>query len=157
MPPRRHNQRDRDHNNLQNCETQRNLSDEGREMSRNIGKVFDTTGIRVGKVISSPYCRCMDTAGLAFGKVKLSDDLAYAMGADKLETVRLGKALRTLLGSKPVDGVNTVLVGHTANLKEATGIWPSFEGSAIAFQPQGNGKFYVVGEILPKEWVLDAQ
>jgi hypothetical protein len=53
---------------LGQCETQRNLSPDGRRMATEIGGAFKTLRIPVGKVVSSPYCRAVDTAMLAFGR-----------------------------------------------------------------------------------------
>ena len=52
---------------LDDCATQRNLSAIGREESRRIGAAFTTRGIPVDRVLSSPWCRCLETARLAFG------------------------------------------------------------------------------------------
>jgi hypothetical protein len=53
---------------LGRCEAQRNLSPDGRRMAAEIGGAFKTLRIPVGKVVSSPYCRTVDTAMLAFGR-----------------------------------------------------------------------------------------
>ena len=52
---------------LADCSTQRNLSDEGRAQALNIGQWFKARDLRPAKVLSSPWCRCIDTAILAFG------------------------------------------------------------------------------------------
>ncbi len=52
---------------LGECGTQRNLSDEGRAQAQRIGAWFKVQGLRPAQVRSSPWCRCMDTATLAFG------------------------------------------------------------------------------------------
>ena len=49
------------------CSTQRNLSDEGRAQARRIGQWFKARDLRPARVRSSPWCRCLDTATLAFG------------------------------------------------------------------------------------------
>ena len=49
------------------CSTQRNLSDEGRAQARRIGEWFKARGLQPVRVRSSPWCRCVDTATLAFG------------------------------------------------------------------------------------------
>ena len=49
------------------CATQRNLSDEGRHQARRIGAWFAARQLRPARVRSSPWCRCLDTARLAFG------------------------------------------------------------------------------------------
>src|ERR1051325_774031 len=53
---------------LDDCTTQRNLDDNGRAQARRVGEAFKANGITVGRVLSSPRCRCLDTARLAFGK-----------------------------------------------------------------------------------------
>ena len=51
---------------LNNCDTQRNLSQEGIDQSIRIGKFFSDFNIPVDKVLSSEWCRCKDTARFAF-------------------------------------------------------------------------------------------
>ena len=86
---------------LDDCTTQRNLSSVGREQSRQTGVAFDKLDIHVGKVLSSPYCRCRDTGTLAFKKVEVSNDLYFAIGASEEETIRLRDKLREMLVIKP--------------------------------------------------------
>ena len=52
---------------LGDCGTQRNLNDEGRTQARRIGEWFQARQLRPEKVLSSPWCRCIDSATLAFG------------------------------------------------------------------------------------------
>ena len=52
--------------NLDDCSTQRNLNDSGREQSKNIGNLFSKYNINIKKVYSSEWCRCKETASLAF-------------------------------------------------------------------------------------------
>ena len=52
---------------LADCATQRNLSDEGRAHAKQVGEAFRARKIPVGQVLSSPWCRCLETARLAFG------------------------------------------------------------------------------------------
>jgi hypothetical protein len=51
---------------LGDCSTQRNLNDQGRADSRAIGQAFQDKGINVGRVLTSQWCRCVETAELAF-------------------------------------------------------------------------------------------
>src|SRR5687767_12433478 len=51
---------------LADCTTQRNLSDEGRAHARQLGEAFRARGVAVSHVYSSPWCRCLETARLAF-------------------------------------------------------------------------------------------
>ncbi|MFO1326341.1 MAG: histidine phosphatase family protein [Rubrivivax sp.] len=52
---------------LDDCRTQRNLSDEGRAQARRIGEMLRSQGLVPRRVRSSPWCRCRETAQLAFG------------------------------------------------------------------------------------------
>lgn len=52
---------------LGQCSTQRNLSDEGRTEARVMGEWFRRHGLQPQAVFSSQWCRCQDTARLAFG------------------------------------------------------------------------------------------
>ncbi|HSS45710.1 MAG TPA: histidine phosphatase family protein [Thermoanaerobaculia bacterium] len=137
---------------LDRCETQRNLSPDGRRMARDLGGAFQTLRIPVGKVVTSPYCRAVDTAELAFGRHETSSALYFAMGAAKDQRESQGAELRQMLSTPPRRGTNTVIVSHHANLKEATGLWPKREGDAHVFRPRPDGGFEHVGEVAVEEW-----
>ncbi len=58
---------------IDDCQTQRNLDERGREQARALGEVFRQHGVRVDRVLSSPWCRCLETARLlAVGPVETS-------------------------------------------------------------------------------------
>jgi phosphohistidine phosphatase SixA len=144
---------DADRVNLPNCTTQRNLSAEGQKQAHAIGKAVQTLGITIAEVLTSPYCRCIDTAKLAFGKFTVVADLVWTLGQPEEATQRRVEALRKLLGTQPPKGTNTVLVSHTANLKEAMGLWPEPEGVMYIFQPREDGGVSYLGNIGPEEWM----
>lgn len=52
---------------LDDCSTQRNLNEGGREQARRMGRWFSSRQLRPARVRSSPWCRCLDTGRLAFG------------------------------------------------------------------------------------------
>ena len=52
--------------NLNDCSTQRNLSIKGKKQAENIGKFFKNNNIKIDKVLSSEWCRCKETAEIAF-------------------------------------------------------------------------------------------
>ena len=52
--------------NLNDCSTQRNLSEEGRKQAKYIGEFFKNKKIKIDKVLSSEWCRCKETAEIAF-------------------------------------------------------------------------------------------
>ena len=59
---------DPDNFDIFDCSTQRNLNSVGREQSIELGKFFDTNNISIDLVLSSEWCRCQETAKLAFNK-----------------------------------------------------------------------------------------
>ena len=56
--------------NIYDCSTQRNLSEIGKIQSRKIGNFFTENKIKIEKVYSSEWCRCKETASLAFENFK---------------------------------------------------------------------------------------
>ena len=59
---------DPDNFDIFDCSTQRNLNSVGKEQSIELGKFFDTNNISIDLVLSSEWCRCKETANLAFQK-----------------------------------------------------------------------------------------
>ena len=57
---------DPDNFDLKNCSTQRNLDEKGIEQSEKIGLFFKINKIKIDRVLSSEWCRCKDTAKIAF-------------------------------------------------------------------------------------------
>jgi phosphohistidine phosphatase SixA len=136
------------------CATQRPLSADGRTLAKHIGVAFQALGIAVDQVFSSPYCRAVDTASLAFpGAARTaSNTLWYSLALPKEDSTRAADELKRMLSTKPKDDANTVLVGHTSNIKEAAGIWPKKEGGALVFHPNGHGGFLFVGIVDPADF-----
>ena len=66
---------DPDNFDINDCSTQRNLSEEGREQAKNIGNYFKANLIPIDKVISSEWCRCKETAEIAFEKFETENFL----------------------------------------------------------------------------------
>ena len=57
---------DPDNFNLNDCSTQRNLSEEGGKQAKKIGEFFINNNIKIEKIFSSEWCRCKETAKIAF-------------------------------------------------------------------------------------------
>ena len=68
---------------LGECRTQRNLSDGGRAQARRIGEWFEARQLKPARVRSSPWCRCVDTAQLAFGPAGLAVEPWAALGSPR--------------------------------------------------------------------------
>lgn len=149
-----HSEKDIDRKNLKNCDTQRNLSELGKRQAVAIGAGFKEKNIPVGKILASPWCRTRHTAQLAFGRANLNSDLGFSISLSREDTQHLKNALEIMLTTTPDDGVNTVLVSHTSNLKETTGIWPKPEGAIAVFRPDAEEKlgYKYFGMIEPNYW-----
>jgi hypothetical protein len=80
---------------LGDCSTQRNLSDEGRAQARRIGDWFKVRGLMPARVRSSPWCRCVDTATLAFGTAEPWAALGSPRGATEATNGESLAALRS--------------------------------------------------------------
>lgn len=148
---------DQNREDLTDWTKQRNLSDKGRKESVAIGLAIRALAIPIADIIASPYCRCIETGRLAFGKVQIAKDLAFSVAEDKKDAEQLAKALKTMLGTKPAAQTNTVLISHSANLQDAASLFPKPEGVTMIFKPQGNGAFELVQRIEAQEWVRLAE
>ncbi|HZA81634.1 MAG TPA: histidine phosphatase family protein [Actinomycetes bacterium] len=137
--------------------TQRNLSDEGRNQARQLGRAIRRLRIPVGTVLASPYARTRETAELAFGwdRVRVTRDLLNEAfpGTDDEE---LARRLRRLFATRPPAGQNTVLVSHGFNLQGATGLSVG-EGESAVLRPGDVGRSSLVAKITVEEWQTLAQ
>lgn len=148
---------DQNREDLSDWSKQRNLSDKGRQEAVSIGLAFRALGIPVSEVLTSPYCRAIEAGKLAFGKVKVSPDLAFSVGEDKADAEKLAKALRMMLATKPAAKTNTILVAHSGNLKDAADLFPKPEGVTMIFKPQGNNAFEFVQRVEAQQWAQLAE
>jgi phosphohistidine phosphatase SixA len=138
---------------VSDCETQRNLSETGREQARSVGESFRELGIRVGEVLSSPYCRCLETGKLAFGRAKPSELLSVFDRLPSLEKDERGAEIRKMLSTAPEAGTNTVLITHTGTLLYSFGLDTRPEGVAHVFKPGPvPGISSYVAKVSPAEW-----
>lgn len=145
-------QRDQPELVLEDCSTQRNLAEAGRQQARVIAQAFARLHIAVGQVYSSPFCRCLETAKLAFGQFKQRNILYFAVGVNESMRHHQGLQLQQMLDTPPAAGQNTVIVSHTANLQEAVSIWPASEGVMHVFKPSGIGALEHLGAIPAQAW-----
>lgn len=131
---------------LDDCATQRNLSDAGREESGRIGAAFRDRGVPVGRVLSSRWCRCLDTARLAFGTAGPWAPLDSFFD-DRSREQEQTRQVRELIGKRPLSG-NLILVTHQVNITALTGIFPG-QGEMVILTPSGNGDFRTAGRLRP--------
>ena len=131
---------------LEDCATQRNLSDAGRAEARRIGETFRRRALPVSRVLSSRWCRCLETARLAFGTATPWPplDSFFVEGSREAERTRAVRA--ELAGPAPTG--NRVLVTHQVNITALTGIVPAM-GEMVILTPQPGGDFRVAGRLGP--------
>ena len=127
------------------CATQRNLDEHGRDEARRIGAAFRAHAIPVGDVRSSGWCRCLETARLAFGRVEHWVSLDGFLPASPIEAPRTA-AVREL-ASKAFTGANVILVTHNFNIRALTGL-SAISGEMVVLTPKGND-FAIAGRIAP--------
>lgn len=130
---------------LNACATQRNLSEAGRAHARQVGQAFRARDIPVHQVISSPWCRCLETARLAFGvEPQVSPALSNLFGRGDPQGRQVAQ-MRTLASRKPASG-NLVLVSHGSTILALTGVSPA-TAEMVVVMPQGDGTFIVAGRL----------
>jgi phosphohistidine phosphatase SixA len=103
---------------LGDCSTQRNLSDVGREQSRRVAAAFQRENIAPDEVRSSAWCRCVETAELAFGRhtVWSSINSFFQQDGREPQTLDVLQALKSFKAPR-----NLVLVTHQVNISALTG------------------------------------
>lgn len=107
---------------LDSCDTQRNLSAHGRTQAVRIGQAFRDAQVRVDEVRSSAWCRCVDTAELAFGRHRVWPPINsfFQQGDREGQTAKAMHSLRSHQGPP-----NLVLVTHQVNISALTGVFPA--------------------------------
>jgi len=144
-------------NDLSSCADQRNLTEEGRDLARRIGEAIRALNVPIGSVLASPYCRCFETAQLAFGRHAIAAFLeTNGDPDDPAERARLAELAATLRMPPPAGG-NTALVAHGNNLVGLTK-WHGYpplriaEAEAVVFRPRGDGAADVLGTVAGTAW-----
>jgi broad specificity phosphatase PhoE len=131
---------------VEDCASQRNLTEQGREDARRLGAAFRARGVPVGRVLSSRFCRCLETGRLAFGKAEAYpplDNLFHDRGRE----AERAQAIRGLAAERPEAG-NLILVTHGININAAVGIQPA-PGEMVIVTPRGQGRYEVRGRLPP--------
>jgi broad specificity phosphatase PhoE len=103
---------------LDDCSTQRNLDESGRAQARRVGEAFREHGVVVGKVLSSPRCRCLETARLAFGQAQPWLPLQGALSDAELRRRLVAEVKQVIAAHR--DGAPLVLVTHGSVVTDLT-------------------------------------
>ena len=110
---------------INDCKTQRNLSNSGRNQAKKIGSFFKENNILIDKVYSSEWCRCKETASIAFNDFETKSFLnsffssQFAKNRDSQM-----KKLKTFI-SNWNENKNLVFVTHYVVISESLNYAPS--------------------------------
>ena len=127
---------------INNCDTQRNLSEEGRDQAKEIGNFFIKNDIPIFKVFSSEWCRCKETAELAFTNFETKNFLNSFFSAKfsnnrNKQMLDLKKYVKKFKGNE-----NLIFVTHYVVISEALDYAPSSGEIVIS-----NKNFNKIGSI----------
>ena len=128
--------------NLNDCSTQRNLSDDGRKQAKYIGEFFKENKIKIDKVLSSEWCRCKETAKIAFKNFSTNSFLnsfySYKFAKNKNKQIN---ALNDYV-DKFKSNKNLVLITHYVLISEVLNYGPS-SGEIVV----SDRNFNIIGSI----------
>jgi phosphohistidine phosphatase SixA len=130
---------------VDDCATQRNLSEKGRADAEKIGSRLEGEGIAFEKILSSPWCRCIDTAKLLnLGTVETEATFGNVVVLkDQRQTLTAGA--RALVARWTARG-NLLVVTHGANIQALTGVW--LASGEIVVVKGGSDRAEPVGRLL---------
>lgn len=129
---------------LDDCSTQRNLDDGGRAQAQRIGEAFRRNGIVVGAVLSSPRCRCLDTARLAFGRAESWHPLQGALRDAERRRTQLAEMKQRIAAHET--GPPLVLVTHGSVVTDLTGLTIQM-GELVVLRRTADGRHTVAGRL----------
>ena len=110
---------------INDCKTQRNLSNSGREQAKKIGSYFKERNIPIGKVYSSEWCRCKETASIAFNDFETKSFLNSFFSPQFAKNKDLQmKRLKTFINNWNKNK-NLVFVTHYVVISESLNYAPS--------------------------------
>jgi broad specificity phosphatase PhoE len=131
---------------IEDCSSQRNLDQSGRQQARALGRRLSAAGMTSALLYSSQWCRCLETARLLdLGPVVPLPALNSFYGRAAERGARVA-ALRTFLAQLPVDGRPVVLVTHQITISQFTQAGTASGGGSL-FQLNGTGEPVWLGTI----------
>ena len=131
---------------LEDCSTQRNLSAEGRAQARLIGEAFRRHGIKVARVLSSQWCRCLETARLMnLGPVEPFAPL-NSFFRDRSAQTRQTTEVREFIAANRNTVGAIILVTHQVNITALTDIVPQ-SGESVVLRANEQDQVEVIGRI----------
>ncbi len=132
---------------LNDCSTQRNLSEAGRQQAIRTGKAFRTKNIQVSRVLSSQWCRCLETAKLMnLGKVEPYPALNSFFNNYKTQPQQTAQLRQFIVNNRNRPGV-VVMVTHEVNITALIGDSYPKSGESVVVRANKNNKIELVGQI----------
>ena len=127
-----------------NCAAEVNLSERGVEQATRLGAAFRAHGIQVGEVLTSPFCRCVDTGRLAFGHATAVPYLRPPGIVPEAEAAENDKqVLHAILNHH--GPANLVMITHDLNIANQV-LEPAAMGEFFVLRPHGDD-FELLGKI----------
>ena len=138
---------------LADCNTQRLLNDQGRNLMRDVGKSLRKAKIPLGEILVSPMCRTLESARLAIGdQFATSEALMYSANMTREQKQPRLEALKKLLAAPLPAGSNRLLLAHAPNLADLIGFFVKPEGTVVVFSQNGPDGYAYVASIPPTLW-----
>jgi phosphohistidine phosphatase SixA len=132
---------------LKNCSIQRSLDDAGRAQARRVGEEFRKRGITRVRLISSQFCRALETAKLTnLGTVAELPALNQVFLADLSGMHETGEKTRNFMKTIPAKQL-TMLVTHVTNIQSIAGVNLS-SGEMAIVHLDASGAVVVDGRIM---------
>jgi broad specificity phosphatase PhoE len=98
----------------------------------------------VGAVLSSPRCRCLDTARLAFGRVEAWAPLQGSLSEPDLRRRRVAEIKQRIAAHR--SGPPLVLVTHGSVVTDLTGLNVQM-GAFVVLRRAADGSHVVAGQL----------
>src|SRR5262245_6166507 len=129
---------------LDDCATQRNLSEAGRAQASRTGEAFRERGIDFDRVLTSPWCRCRETAHLVTGREAETMEALGNLFGRRHFTAEQVKSLTAYLAG--LDGARVLFVTHGVVIQALAGVTPA-QGEAIVVKAGPDGAVTVAGRL----------
>ena len=130
---------------LDDCASQRNLTDAGRAQARRTGDAFKARGLAFDRVLSSPWCRCLETAKLLTGRdAEAMEALSNLVGRSE----HAGRQVAALKAAMAALDANTRVLfsTHGIVINALVGINPA-EGEMVIVKVGAGGQPNVAGRL----------
>lgn len=138
---------------LNDCSTQRPLTEEGRKLAAFVGDAMRKARIPIGEIRVSPLCRSKESADAAFPKrsYSIDKDLMYTANLTSQQKRPILDNTRRLLSAPVAPGNNRLIVAHAPNLMDLIGYFPK-EGTLVIFRPRNDTGFDYIASVPPALW-----